>query len=119
MTTSSARSTAKPSPSGTTAVAAAVAHLHGLVRGELLAGDRAQLRRRRAVAGDEVVQVVGGVVAVPARVEHHHPAVHAPEGERRLQTGGSTAEDDDVVVVCNMVPPVRPNLFMHKYVTSC
>ena len=59
--------------------------------------DEAELGRRGAVVRHDVVHVVGRVVAVAAGVEHQDPAVHPPEGEGGLQSGGAAADHDRVL----------------------
>ena len=73
-----------------------VAELHRVVARQLLPGERQELRRRHAVAGEIAVQRMRGVVARAAGVAHEHGPAAAAEDQRRAQSGGPGADDDDV-----------------------
>jgi hypothetical protein len=68
-----------------------------LVDPELLPADAAELGGRRAVARDEIVELLRRGVAGRARVEEHDAPAGAPAGERGAQACGATSHDDDVV----------------------
>jgi hypothetical protein len=73
-----------------------VAHVDVRVARELLAPGAAKLVRRRAVAGDEVVDVLGGGVAARPGVAQQDALAGARERQRGGQPAGATADDHDV-----------------------
>ncbi len=67
------------------------------VAGYLRAAGRVNVRRRRAVAGEEVVHVAGRGVARLARVHHQHRAAGPGQRDRAGQPGRATADHHDVI----------------------
>jgi hypothetical protein len=76
-----------------------VADLDVGVLAELLASDAADLVRRGAVAGEEVVHVLGGGVAARASVAEEDTLAGAAERQGGGEAAGATSHDDDVVHV--------------------
>ena len=68
------------------------------VAADLLATDRGQLRRRKALVAEVAVHVGGGGVARLAGVDDDHRPALAPELEGGGESGGRAADDGDVAV---------------------
>ena len=69
------------------------------VGGELLATEAEQLEGRRAVPGEEAVQVRRRAVEGLAGVQHEHPPPGPAEHEAGAQPGGAAADDDALPVL--------------------
>lgn len=77
---------------------ACVAGLDVRVRLQLLPADAAKLGRRRAVARDEVVELLRGRIASRPEVAQEHAPAGSPERERSREAGRAASHDDDVVL---------------------
>ena len=63
---------------------------------DLLAAGADQLGRADAVAGQEPVHPRGGGVARRSGIDHDHGTPGPPQGHRRAQAGGTTADHRDI-----------------------
>ena len=69
------------------------------VPGHLGAAGRVELRRRRPVAGQEVVHVIRGGVARVARVDHQDRTAGPGQRDRAAQPGRAAADHHYVIAL--------------------
>ena len=80
------------------------------VAGDLGAARRVELRRRRAVAGEEVVHMVRRAVAWLSRVNHQDRAAGPGQRDRAAQPGRATADHEYVIALVLIALVHRPTI---------